>query len=117
MRAFGGFKSGDRFFYGEMRGDEVHLLARPYWTDIEPTGEVRKLAEVDVDLPVAPSKLIAVGLNYSDHIAEMNRTPLDSPLIWFKAPSSLLPHGGTIERSEEHTSELQSRFDLVCRLL
>src|SRR5699024_11905197 len=25
-------------------------------------------------------------------------------------------HGG-VERSEEHTSELQSRFDLVCRLL
>src|SRR5207249_11633036 len=24
---------------------------------------------------------------------------------------------GHIERSEEHTSELQSRFDLVCRLL
>src|SRR5699024_12777146 len=31
-----------------------------------------------------------------------------------------LEHGrlaGTIRRSEEHTSELQSRFDLVCRLL
>src|SRR5207249_9572735 len=26
-------------------------------------------------------------------------------------------HGGVIMRSEEHTSELQSRFDLVCRLL
>src|SRR5207249_6491884 len=25
--------------------------------------------------------------------------------------------GGRIHRSEEHTSELQSRFDLVCRLL
>src|SRR5437868_11899191 len=25
--------------------------------------------------------------------------------------------GDTVERSEEHTSELQSRFDLVCRLL
>src|SRR5699024_12195384 len=24
---------------------------------------------------------------------------------------------GTVDRSEEHTSELQSRFDLVCRLL
>src|SRR5207249_10363288 len=24
--------------------------------------------------------------------------------------------GGTVTRSEEHTSELQSRFDLVCRL-
>src|SRR5699024_12730093 len=26
-------------------------------------------------------------------------------------------HAGSIFRSEEHTSELQSRFDLVCRLL
>src|SRR5207249_9070305 len=26
-------------------------------------------------------------------------------------------YGSTILRSEEHTSELQSRFDLVCRLL
>src|SRR5207249_8466114 len=26
-------------------------------------------------------------------------------------------HVGTVARSEEHTSELQSRFDLVCRLL
>src|SRR5438067_9781023 len=26
-------------------------------------------------------------------------------------------HRGDVERSEEHTSELQSRFDLVCRLL
>src|SRR5699024_11370396 len=27
------------------------------------------------------------------------------------------PAGSTIIRSEEHTSELQSRFDIVCRLL
>ena len=114
MRAFGGFKSGDRFFYGEMRGDNVHLLARPYWIDIEPTGEVRKLAEVDVDLPVAPSKLIAVGLNYSDHIAEMNRTPLGSPLIWFKAPSSLLPDGGTIEIAfPEHRTDFEVELAIV----
>jgi 2-keto-4-pentenoate hydratase/2-oxohepta-3-ene-1,7-dioic acid hydratase in catechol pathway len=114
MRAFGGFKSGDQFFYGEMRGDNVHLLARPYWIDIEPTGEVRKLAEVDVDLPVAPSKLIAVGLNYSDHIAEMNRTPLGSPLIWFKAPSSLLPDGGTIEIAfHEHRTDFEVELAIV----
>src|SRR5207249_9359594 len=28
-----------------------------------------------------------------------------------------LVHGAGVARSEEHTSELQSRFDLVCRLL
>src|SRR5437868_1305115 len=30
---------------------------------------------------------------------------------------TLLTHIVSISRSEEHTSELQSRFDLVCRLL
>src|SRR5437868_8996128 len=30
---------------------------------------------------------------------------------------SILPRPLRAERSEEHTSELQSRFDLVCRLL
>ena len=97
MRAFGGFKSGNDFFYGEVSGEDVQVLAKPYWIDIQPTGEVRKLASLGVDLPVAPSKLIAVGLNYADHIAEMKRAPLGTPLIWFKAPSSLLPHQGNIE--------------------
>jgi 2-keto-4-pentenoate hydratase/2-oxohepta-3-ene-1,7-dioic acid hydratase in catechol pathway len=114
MRIFGGFKSGNQLFYGEVRGDEVQMLAGPYWRGIEPTGAVRKLAEVDVDLPVAPSKLIAVGLNYADHIAEMKRTPLGTPLIWFKAPSSLLPHNGTIEIAfPEHQTDFEVELAVV----
>jgi 2-keto-4-pentenoate hydratase/2-oxohepta-3-ene-1,7-dioic acid hydratase in catechol pathway len=114
MRRFGGFKSGDEFFFGEVRGDEVHALARPYWLGIDPTGEVHKLAEVDVDLAAAPSKLIAVGLNYAEHIAEMKRTPLGTPLIWFKAPSSLLPHNGTIEITfPEHQTDFEVELAVV----
>ena len=114
MRTFGGFRSGDKFFYGEVRGDEVHVLAKPYWIDVEPTGEVRKLAEVVVGLPVAPSKLIAVGLNYADHIAEMKRTPLGTPLIWFKAPTSLLPHAGTIEIAfPDHQTDYETELGIV----
>jgi 2-keto-4-pentenoate hydratase/2-oxohepta-3-ene-1,7-dioic acid hydratase in catechol pathway len=114
MRTFGGFKSGSEFFYGEVRGDDVHVLAKPYWIDIQFTGEVRKLAQVDVDLPVAPSKLIAVGLNYADHIAEMKRTPLGTPLIWFKAPSSLLRHNGNIEIAfPEHQTDFETELAIV----
>jgi len=114
MRTFGGFKSGDQFFYGEVRGDEIELLAKPFWIDIEPTGEKRKLAEVEIDLPVSPSKLIAVGLNYADHIAEMKRAPLGTPLIWFKAPSSLLPHNGKIEIAfPEHQTDYETELGIV----
>jgi 2-keto-4-pentenoate hydratase/2-oxohepta-3-ene-1,7-dioic acid hydratase in catechol pathway len=114
MRTFGGFKSGNEHFYGEVSGDDVHVLAKPYWIDIQPTGDVRKLASLDVDLPVSPSKLIAVGLNYADHIAEMKRTPLGTPLIWFKAPSSLLPHDGNIEIAfPEHQTDFETELAIV----
>src|SRR3954463_8264175 len=114
MRTFGGLRSGNQFFYGEVVGDSVHVLAKPYWMDIEPTGETQKLSEVDVDLPVAPSKLIAVGLNYADHIAEMKRTELGTPLIWFKAPSSLLPHNGAIEIAfPEHLTDFEAELSVV----
>ncbi len=114
MRTFGRFKSGDEFFYGEVVGDKVLVLAKPYWIDIEPTGDVRKVAEVNVDLPVAPSKLIAVGLNYADHIAEMKRTPLGTPLIWFKAPSSLLADNRNIEIAfPEHQTDFETELGIV----
>src|SRR5437870_5627148 len=114
MRTFGGFRSSDKSSYGELRGDEVHALVHPYWIDIEPMDEVWKLADVNVDLPVASSKLIAVGLNYADHIAEMKRTPLGTPLIWFKAPSSLLPHNGNIEIAfPEHQTDFETELGIV----
>ena len=114
MRTFGGFKSRDRFFYGEVRGSEVHVLAQPYWINLKRTGETITLADVIVDLPMAPSKLIAVGLNYADHIAEMKRTPLGTPLIWFKAPSSLLPHNGTIEIAfPQHQTDFEVEIAVV----
>src|ERR1700719_214716 len=114
MRVFGGFRLQNEFFYGEVRGEDVQVLAKPYWVDIQTTGDVRKLAQLDVDLPVAPSKLIAVGLNYADHIAEMKRTPLGTPLIWFKAPTSLLPHNGTIEIAfPEHQTDFETELAIV----
>jgi 2-keto-4-pentenoate hydratase/2-oxohepta-3-ene-1,7-dioic acid hydratase in catechol pathway len=114
MRTFGGFRSGDQLFYGEVNGDDVHVLAKPFWAGIQPTGELRKLADAVIDLPVAPSKLIAVGLNYADHIAEMKRTPLGTPLIWFKAPTSLLPHNGAIEIAfPDHQTDYETELGIV----
>ena len=102
MRTFGGFLDNGSRVYGEVRGEEVHLLAQPFWLGLNFSGEVRSLGELVIDLPVAPSKIIAVGLNYREHIQEMQRTEIGSPLIWFKAPSSLLPH-------ERHDSNRFSR--------
>src|SRR3954462_1849964 len=114
MKTFGGFRSGNEFFYGELRGDEVHRLSQPYWIEVQPTGEIVPVANLKIDVPVAPSKLIAVGLNYADHIAEMKRTEAGAPLIWFKAPSSLLAHQGAIEIAfPEHETDFETELAVV----
>ena len=114
MRSFGGFKRNGEIVYGEVRGEEVHLLAKPFWLSLDFTGETVPLRDLQIDVPVAPSKLMAVGLNYADHIAEMKRTPLGTPLIWFKAPSSLLPHEGTIEIAfPEHKTDFEVELAIV----
>src|SRR5438067_4785792 len=48
-----------------------------------------------------------------------SRTPPAAlPCAWLRTPSrGPAGRGNWVGRSEEHTSELQSRFDLVCRLL
>ena len=114
MRTYGGFTAGGETFYGELRADEVHRLTRAPWLGIELQGAVLALSDVEIAVPVAPSKLIAVGLNYADHIAEMKRTPLGTPLIWFKAPSSLLPHNGTIEIAfPEHQTHFEVELGVI----
>jgi 2-keto-4-pentenoate hydratase/2-oxohepta-3-ene-1,7-dioic acid hydratase in catechol pathway len=114
MRTFGGFISNGQLVYGEVRDDAVHILAGPYWLELEFTGAIFSLRELQISVPVAPSKLMAVGLNYADHIAEMKRTPLGTPLIWFKAPTSLLPHEGTIEIAfPEHKTDFEVELAIV----
>jgi 2-keto-4-pentenoate hydratase/2-oxohepta-3-ene-1,7-dioic acid hydratase in catechol pathway len=114
MRTFGGFISNGQLVYGEVRDEAVHILAKPYWLGVEFTGAVIPLRELQISVPVAPSKLMAVGLNYADHIAEMKRTPLGTPLIWFKAPTSLLPHEGTIEIAFfDHKTDFEVELAIV----
>jgi 2-keto-4-pentenoate hydratase/2-oxohepta-3-ene-1,7-dioic acid hydratase in catechol pathway len=114
MRAFGGFRLRQKFLYGEVVDDEIHVLKNPFWLDLESTGEKISRRDVEIGIPVSPSKLIAVGLNYAEHIAEMKRTPLGTPLIWFKAPTSLLTHEGEIEIAfPEHQTDFEVELAIV----
>jgi 2-keto-4-pentenoate hydratase/2-oxohepta-3-ene-1,7-dioic acid hydratase in catechol pathway len=42
--------------------------------------------------PVSPSKVVAVGLNYQDHAAELNMDIPDEPIIFIKPPSTVIGH-------------------------
>ncbi|MET1124483.1 MAG: fumarylacetoacetate hydrolase family protein [Archaeoglobaceae archaeon] len=46
--------------------------------------------------PVMPSKIVAVGLNYVDHAAELNMPIPDEPIIFLKPPSAVIGDGDPI---------------------
>jgi 2-keto-4-pentenoate hydratase/2-oxohepta-3-ene-1,7-dioic acid hydratase in catechol pathway len=97
MAAIGRFQSGDEIFYakvvdGELFKAQGDVFGSPTF-DKKPTP--RK--GLKVLTPVAPSKIIAVGLNYADHAREQNRALPKEPLIWIKATTSLIPDGAKIE--------------------
>src|SRR5438105_6397661 len=65
-------------------------------------------------------RMLSKLLRPNSDAEEMTRVP--PPTILSRIPcskrTSLMASSGiSIDRSEEHTSELQSRVDLVCRLL
>jgi 2-keto-4-pentenoate hydratase/2-oxohepta-3-ene-1,7-dioic acid hydratase in catechol pathway len=75
------------------------------------TGVRRRLADIRVLAPVAPSKIVAIGLNYRDHAKEMGKKIPDEPLLFLKAPSALNHPGGDVvypaaSRRVDHEAEL-----------
>src|SRR5437868_7425449 len=67
-------------------------------------------------MATATSEIYTLSLHDALPIS-VTSVKVPSPLLWYR---TLYSRGLAItapNRSEEHTSELQSRFDLVCRLL
>lgn len=56
--------------------------------------------EIEVLPPVDPSKIVCVGLNYSDHAEETNSDIPDRPLLFAKFPNAVASHGSNIQLPE-----------------
>lgn len=58
----------------------------------------RSLAEEEVRFlpPCEPSKIVCVGRNYLEHARELGNELPKEPLLFLKAPSALLGHGGLV---------------------
>ena len=80
-------------------GDDVRLLDRPGWDPAaRETGTVVALDDVRVLAPVEPTKVVAVGLNYRAHAAELAMDVQAEPILFLKPPSAVIGPGETIVR-------------------
>jgi 2-keto-4-pentenoate hydratase/2-oxohepta-3-ene-1,7-dioic acid hydratase in catechol pathway len=84
------------------------------------TGRSHEINDLQLLAPVMPGKVIGVGLNYKDHIAEFNHQIPAEPLLFLKPPSSVI---GTnmhiiypgISKRVDFEAELAVVIGEVCR--
>jgi 2-keto-4-pentenoate hydratase/2-oxohepta-3-ene-1,7-dioic acid hydratase in catechol pathway len=97
MAAIGRFQKGDEIFYAKAVDGELFRLQGDVFGSPSYEKKPTPLKGVKTLVPVTPSKVIAVGLNYADHARESGKSLPKEPLFWLKAPSSLIPDGAKIE--------------------
>ena len=59
-------------------------------------GEVLALEEVELLAPCQPSKIVCVGLNYTEHARELKMNLPTEPILFLKPPSAVLAPGKEI---------------------
>jgi 2-keto-4-pentenoate hydratase/2-oxohepta-3-ene-1,7-dioic acid hydratase in catechol pathway len=90
--------------YGLWEGDVVRHLVGDIFSNARPSGRAVPARQARFLVPCAPSKVLAVGLNYASHRVHVESSegiilnaagrpvPSDYPGVFAKFPSSLIPH-------------------------
>ncbi len=100
------FNSQGKVFYGYIEGDQVIEYDKSNTLDRN-----HQLSEVSFLPSVEPSKIVCIGRNYAEHAAELGNDVPKEPLLFLKAPTSLISNGENIvippqSSRTEHEGEL-----------
>ena len=96
--------------YGVVEGDTVKQLSASPFEPHEVIDHAHKLSEVKLLAPCVPSKILAIGLNYSSHLDD--RQAPTEPMVFYKTPTSVIGPGDTIIRPKD-TAKLDAEGELV----
>ena len=84
------FSYGGPIAYGLLEDSNVRAIEGTPFTQYTPTDKLFALDKVRLLEPAIPSKIIAVGLNYTDHARELGMQMHEEPLIFLKPPSTII---------------------------
>jgi len=102
----------------------AELLGHPFGVGDGPirlTGSRYPLADVRLLAPVLPSKVVAIGRNYADHVREMGNEPPAEPVIFLKPSTAVIgprdPIAYPVQLSErvDFEGELAVVIGRLCR--
>jgi 2-keto-4-pentenoate hydratase/2-oxohepta-3-ene-1,7-dioic acid hydratase in catechol pathway len=101
----------DRIYTTSSADSMLYMIRR----GITPTRtyEYLPLADVKLEAPLRPGKLICIGRNYAEHAKETGNTVPTTPIIFAKFPSSIIGNGDTITWNESITTQVDWEGELA----
>ncbi len=111
------FSHNNQIYNGVLENDNVFIFENN-----KKTSQSFNLSEIKLLPPTVPTKIVCVGRNYADHAAELGNEVPKEPLLFLKAPSSIITDGDAIQiptQSEqvEHEGELGIIIKKNCKNL
>ncbi len=101
-----------------VEGEELRALDAPTLLDWikdggsgEPAGA--PLAGASLAAPLIPGKIVAIGLNYLDHVRESDGEPPERPLVFTKFTSSIIGDGEEIQLDRSITQRADWEVELA----
>jgi 2-keto-4-pentenoate hydratase/2-oxohepta-3-ene-1,7-dioic acid hydratase in catechol pathway len=92
-------KSGGEAQYGILRDSTVYSAEGDLFGGLTEGSKVGSLDDVTLHAPIEPGKVIAIGLNYVDHVTELDKSrelPM-TPVMFMKPPSAIIGPGQAIQ--------------------
>ncbi|MGH7806565.1 MAG: fumarylacetoacetate hydrolase family protein [Thermodesulfobacteriota bacterium] len=87
------FQSRDgKIGFGVLQENKVLEVEGDIFNEYRITETTFHINELRLLPPCLPSKIVAVGLNYKDHAAEMKKTPPEEPMLFMKPGTSVIGH-------------------------
>jgi 2-keto-4-pentenoate hydratase/2-oxohepta-3-ene-1,7-dioic acid hydratase in catechol pathway len=93
------FKTENKDKIGVLKGKEIteinssmiEAIKSPNIDNLESLG-IYNIEDVNVDVPISPSKIVCVGLNYIDHAKELDMEIPEEPIIFIKPSTATIGH-------------------------
>jgi 2-keto-4-pentenoate hydratase/2-oxohepta-3-ene-1,7-dioic acid hydratase in catechol pathway len=84
------FSTDDGVSFGVVEDDSIAAIAAHPFGELRFTGARFPLADVRLVAPILPSKIVAIGKNYADHVREMGGEAPAEPVIFLKPSTSVI---------------------------
>jgi len=105
-------KHNEDIKFGTLDSGNISVHSGDMFDGPSPTAESIPLASVEVLTPCLPTKIIGLWNNFGAVAAKNGLNQPTEPLYFYKPPSGILTHGGTIVRPESYDGTVMFEGEL-----